>query len=356
MRTPPRRRRRAAAPRRPLAAGDLASSATTTSASTAPATREGLHGAQVQEFPRIAAVADVYDAVTSERVYKAAAPPHVGVRVIREGAGTQFCPTSSATSAPSSCRIRSATRSSCPTAAWAWSRVSTDAPRPPAGAAEGGSVSEVAVDMAAVAAESRATGRLVGRWSAWRGRFPWPLHRVLRLPPPTWQSKHSISWRWRARSSGGWCAEAIDHARRQAHPPLQAGRSPIERARLAPLGRRHHPRVHRQPHELEPLPVRRRRTQPERVEQRAHVRLHRVDAEVQLGRDLLVGRRSLGPRAQRDQDAALGGRQRRRDGVRRPPRSACRRRWPGRGSARGWRRCARRRGGAAGGGPARAPR
>jgi HD-GYP domain-containing protein (c-di-GMP phosphodiesterase class II) len=54
---------------------------------------EGLFGAQVQEFPRIAAVADVYDAVTSERVYKPAAPPHVGVRVIREGSGTQFCPT-----------------------------------------------------------------------------------------------------------------------------------------------------------------------------------------------------------------------------------------------------------------------
>lgn len=54
---------------------------------------EGLFGAQVQEFPRIAAVADVYDAVTSERVYKPAAPPHVGVRVVREGSGTQFCPT-----------------------------------------------------------------------------------------------------------------------------------------------------------------------------------------------------------------------------------------------------------------------
>ena len=51
-------------------------SAITTSASTAPATR-GPRGAQVQEFPRIAAVADVYDAVTSERVYKPAAPPHV---------------------------------------------------------------------------------------------------------------------------------------------------------------------------------------------------------------------------------------------------------------------------------------
>ncbi|MDA0163884.1 HD-GYP domain-containing protein [Solirubrobacter ginsenosidimutans] len=53
---------------------------------------EGLHGAQVQEFPRIAAVADVYDAVTSERVYKPAAPPHVGVHVIRDGTGANFCP------------------------------------------------------------------------------------------------------------------------------------------------------------------------------------------------------------------------------------------------------------------------
>ena len=53
---------------------------------------EKLSGAQIQEFPRIAAVADVYDAVTSERVYKDAAPPHVGVRVIRDGSGSQFCP------------------------------------------------------------------------------------------------------------------------------------------------------------------------------------------------------------------------------------------------------------------------
>jgi HD-GYP domain-containing protein (c-di-GMP phosphodiesterase class II) len=52
---------------------------------------EGRSGSQVQELPRIAAVADVYDAVTSERVYKEAAPPHVGVRVIRQGVGTQFC-------------------------------------------------------------------------------------------------------------------------------------------------------------------------------------------------------------------------------------------------------------------------
>jgi HD-GYP domain-containing protein (c-di-GMP phosphodiesterase class II) len=53
----------------------------------------GIDGATLGEFPRIAAVADVYDAVTSERVYKAAAPPHIGVRVVNEGSGTQFCPT-----------------------------------------------------------------------------------------------------------------------------------------------------------------------------------------------------------------------------------------------------------------------
>ncbi len=51
----------------------------------------GFEGRLVQEFPRIAAVADVYDAVTSERVYKPAGSPAVGVRVIREGAGGQFC-------------------------------------------------------------------------------------------------------------------------------------------------------------------------------------------------------------------------------------------------------------------------
>jgi HD-GYP domain-containing protein (c-di-GMP phosphodiesterase class II) len=53
---------------------------------------DGIDGAKIQEFPRIAAVADVYDAVTSERVYKPAAPPHVGVAVIRNGSGDQFCP------------------------------------------------------------------------------------------------------------------------------------------------------------------------------------------------------------------------------------------------------------------------
>jgi HD-GYP domain-containing protein (c-di-GMP phosphodiesterase class II) len=41
---------------------------------------------------RIAAVADVYDAITSERPYAPAQAAHVGVRTIIEGAGTQFDP------------------------------------------------------------------------------------------------------------------------------------------------------------------------------------------------------------------------------------------------------------------------
>jgi HD-GYP domain-containing protein (c-di-GMP phosphodiesterase class II) len=49
-------------------------------------------GLDIHELARIAAVADVYDAVTSERVYARAKPAHVGVRIIREGAGTHFDP------------------------------------------------------------------------------------------------------------------------------------------------------------------------------------------------------------------------------------------------------------------------
>jgi HD-GYP domain-containing protein (c-di-GMP phosphodiesterase class II) len=39
----------------------------------------------IHEFARIAAIADVFDAVSSERPYKNAAPPHVAVNVIAEG-------------------------------------------------------------------------------------------------------------------------------------------------------------------------------------------------------------------------------------------------------------------------------
>jgi HD-GYP domain-containing protein (c-di-GMP phosphodiesterase class II) len=43
-------------------------------------------------FARIAAVADVYDAITSERPYVQAASAHSGVRAIREGSGAAFDP------------------------------------------------------------------------------------------------------------------------------------------------------------------------------------------------------------------------------------------------------------------------
>jgi HD-GYP domain-containing protein (c-di-GMP phosphodiesterase class II) len=52
----------------------------------------GLEGGDIQPFSRIAAVADVFDAITSERSYAAAQPQHVGVETIRAGAGTLFCP------------------------------------------------------------------------------------------------------------------------------------------------------------------------------------------------------------------------------------------------------------------------
>jgi HD-GYP domain-containing protein (c-di-GMP phosphodiesterase class II) len=53
---------------------------------------QGRTADQSHQFARIAAVADVYDAVTADRPYKGANPPHVGVKVIREGSGTQFDP------------------------------------------------------------------------------------------------------------------------------------------------------------------------------------------------------------------------------------------------------------------------
>ena len=51
---------------------------------------DGLAGDRIHQFARIASVADVYDAVTSERSYKSAAPPKVGVDVIERGVGTAF--------------------------------------------------------------------------------------------------------------------------------------------------------------------------------------------------------------------------------------------------------------------------
>jgi len=45
----------------------------------------GRTGDTIHEFARICAIADVFDAVVSERSYKAAAPPYAGVNVIGEG-------------------------------------------------------------------------------------------------------------------------------------------------------------------------------------------------------------------------------------------------------------------------------
>src|SRR3954454_22514213 len=49
-------------------------------------------GNKIHQFARIAAVADVFDAITSERPYKPAAPNSVGVKVIQQGRGTHFDP------------------------------------------------------------------------------------------------------------------------------------------------------------------------------------------------------------------------------------------------------------------------
>lgn len=45
----------------------------------------GRQADEIHEFARICAIADVFDAISSERPYKHAAPPHVGVNVIGEG-------------------------------------------------------------------------------------------------------------------------------------------------------------------------------------------------------------------------------------------------------------------------------
>lgn len=53
---------------------------------------DGKKGEDINQLARIASVADVYDAITSERVYASAQPPHVGVAVIRDQAGSAFDP------------------------------------------------------------------------------------------------------------------------------------------------------------------------------------------------------------------------------------------------------------------------
>ena len=53
---------------------------------------DGRSDTEIPQFARIASVADVYDAVTSARPYREAAPANVGHAVIVAGAGTAFDP------------------------------------------------------------------------------------------------------------------------------------------------------------------------------------------------------------------------------------------------------------------------
>lgn len=53
---------------------------------------EGLSGEEIPLSARIVSVADVYDALTTKRVYKDAFPHEQAVEIIREGSGTQFDP------------------------------------------------------------------------------------------------------------------------------------------------------------------------------------------------------------------------------------------------------------------------
>lgn len=53
---------------------------------------EGLKGEEIPLEARIMALADVYDALTSDRVYKKAYPNSMAREILKEGAGTQFDP------------------------------------------------------------------------------------------------------------------------------------------------------------------------------------------------------------------------------------------------------------------------
>lgn len=52
----------------------------------------GLKGNEIHDFAKIIAVADVFDAVTSNRVYRQAMLPHEGLEILYAGAGIQFEP------------------------------------------------------------------------------------------------------------------------------------------------------------------------------------------------------------------------------------------------------------------------
>jgi HD-GYP domain-containing protein (c-di-GMP phosphodiesterase class II) len=53
---------------------------------------DGLAADGIHQLARIAAAADVFDAVTSERVYASARPPDIGVQIVLDGAGRAFDP------------------------------------------------------------------------------------------------------------------------------------------------------------------------------------------------------------------------------------------------------------------------
>ena len=53
---------------------------------------DGLKGEDIPLEARIMAIADVYDALVSERVYKKPFPKEQAIQIIKEGAGTQFDP------------------------------------------------------------------------------------------------------------------------------------------------------------------------------------------------------------------------------------------------------------------------
>jgi len=50
----------------------------------------GLRGEEIARFGQIAAIIDVYDAITADRVYKKAIPLHEGIRIIYQGAKEDF--------------------------------------------------------------------------------------------------------------------------------------------------------------------------------------------------------------------------------------------------------------------------
>ncbi|MEA1945818.1 MAG: response regulator [Thermodesulfobacteriota bacterium] len=53
---------------------------------------DGLKGEEIPFLARILSVADVYDALTTDRSYRSKMPDHVAVKIIRENAGSQFDP------------------------------------------------------------------------------------------------------------------------------------------------------------------------------------------------------------------------------------------------------------------------